>query len=212
MQEASHQLRCVGCSAVIPPETVEKDFRCIACGELLEVEYPSWSAAGTSLPGPRRMPNPGALRWLWQERLQSRLPIDQSGVWRFRELLPILLRPEQAVTLREGNTPLYRLPQSAEALGLEQLYAKHQGMNPTGSFKDTGITTALSQARERGFQWVACASTGNTSASMAAYAARARMYSLVLLPEGKISWSKLSQAIDYGAVTCQLKTDFDGCV
>ena len=212
MHEVSHQLRCVGCNAVILPETVEKDFRCVACGELLEVEYPSWSAAGPPPTGPRRMPNPGALRWLWQERLQSRLPIDQSGVWRFRELLPILLHPEHAITLREGNTPLYRLPQSAEALGLEQLYAKHQGMNPTGSFKDTGMTTALSQARERGFQWVACASTGNTSAAMAAYAARARMNSLVLLPEGKISWSKLSQAIDYGAVTCQLNTDFDGCV
>ena len=220
MPEASHQLRCVGCSAVISPDTVEKDFRCIDCGELLEVEYPSWSAAGASTPtpvagtepGPRRMPNPGALRWLWQERLQSRLPIDQSGVWRFRELLPILLQPEKAVTLREGNTPLYSLLQNAEDLGLEQLYAKHQGMNPTGSFKDTGMTAALSQARERGFQWVACASTGNTSAAMAAYASRARMNSLVLLPEGKISWSKLSQALDYGAVTCQLNTDFDGCV
>src|SRR5271154_1112514 len=212
MHEASHQLRCVGCSAVIPPDTVEKDFRCVGCGELLEVEYPTGSGAGAPFPSPRRMPNPGALRWLWQERLQSRLPIDQSGGWRFRELLPILVHPEQAVTLREGNTPLYRLLQSAEELGLEHLYAKHQGMNPTGSFKDTGMTAALSQARERGFQWVACASTGNTSAAMAAYAARARMNSLVLLPEGKISWSKLSQAIDYGAITCQLKTDFDGCV
>ena len=212
MHEDSHQLRCVGCSAVSSPGTVEKDFRCVACGELLEVEYPSWSAAGAPGPGPRRAPNPGALRWLWQERLQSRLPIDQSGVWRFRELLPILNSPDQAVTLREGNTPLYQLPQSAEALGLEQLYAKHQGMNPTGSFKDTGMTAALSQARERGFQWVACASTGNTSAAMAAYAARARMSSLVLLPEGKISWSKLSQAMDYGSVICQLNTDFDGCV
>ena len=85
-------------------------------------------------------------------------------------------------------------------------------MNPTGSFKDTGMTAALSQARELDFEWVACASTGNTSASMAAYAARAGMNSLVLLPEGKISWSKLSQALDYGAVTCQLDTDFDGCV
>src|SRR3984957_15581720 len=216
MHESSHQLRCVGCSAVIPPDKVERDFRCIDCGELLEVEYPSWSAAGAPVPaldsGPRRMPNPSALRWLWQERLQSKLQIDQSGVWRFRELLPILLHPEQAVTLREGNPPLYRLFRSAEQLGLENLYAKHQGMNPTGSFKDTGMTAALSQARERGFEWVGCASTGNSSAAMAAYAARARMSSLVLLPEGKISWSKLSQAIDYGAVTCQLNTDFDGCV
>ncbi len=85
-------------------------------------------------------------------------------------------------------------------------------MNPTGSFKDTGMTAALSVARERGFEWVACASTGNTSAAMAAYAARAGLRSLVLIPEGKIAWGKLSQAMDYGAVTCQLKSDFDGCV
>jgi threonine synthase len=85
-------------------------------------------------------------------------------------------------------------------------------MNPTGSFKDTGMTTALSVARERGFEWVACASTGNTSAAMAAYAARAGLRSLVLIPDGKIAWGKLAQAMDYGAVTCQVKTDFDGCV
>jgi threonine synthase len=85
-------------------------------------------------------------------------------------------------------------------------------MNPTASFKDTGMTVAASSAHERGFRWVACASTGNTSASMAAYAARANMHSLVLIPEGKISWGKLSQSLDYGALTCQLRTDFDGCV
>jgi threonine synthase len=85
-------------------------------------------------------------------------------------------------------------------------------MNPTGSFKDTGMTAALSVARERGFTWVACASTGNTSASMAAYAARAGMRSLVLIPEGKIAWGKLAQAMDYGAVTCQVRADFDGCL
>jgi threonine synthase len=138
--------------------------------------------------------------------------LDQSGVWRFRELLPILNSFGNAVTLREGNTPLYHLPRAAKALGIDQLYAKHQGMNPTASFKDTGMTSALSVARERGFEWVACASTGNTSAAMAAYAARAGLRSLVLIPEGKIAWGKLSQAMDYGAVTCQLKTDFDGCL
>jgi threonine synthase len=97
-------------------------------------------------------------------------------------------------------------------LGIDQLYAKHQGMNPTGSFKDTGMTTAMSVAKERGFEWVACASTGNTSAAMAAYAARAGLRSLVVIPDGKIAWGKLSQAMDYGAVTCQVKTDFDGCL
>lgn len=237
-----HQLRCVGCGRLLAPEKLEKDFRCASCGDLFEVEYPSWSptawdGAGSNgvAPGGREQasasraangasgiadghengdsrPNPQALRWLWRERLESSLPIDQSGVWRFRELLPILSDSKQAVTLREGRTPLYRLDRIAESLGVDELFAKHQGMNPTGSFKDTGMTAALSMARERGFEWVACASTGNTSASMAAYAARARMHSLVLLPEGKISWGKLSQAIDFGALTCQLKTDFDGCL
>src|SRR6185312_3507851 len=137
---------------------------------------------------------------------------DQSGVWRFRELLPILRDEQHIVSLREGNTPLYHLVRTADSTGTDRIFAKHQGMNPTGSFKDTGMTTALSVAYERGFSWVACASTGNTSAAMAAYAARAGMRSLVLIPEGKIAWGKLSQSLDYGALTCQLQTDFDGCL
>lgn len=139
------------------------------------------------------------------------MAVDQSGVWRFRDLLPIVA-PQQVVTLREGNTPLYEMPRAAAALGLNWLLAKHQGMNPTGSFKDAGMTAALSVAVARGFSYVACASTGNTSAAMAAYAARAGLKSLVLIPEGKIAWGKLSQSMDYGATTLQLKTDFDGCV
>ena len=140
------------------------------------------------------------------------MAVDQSGVWRFRELLPIVKNFENVVTLREGNTPLYEMPQCAKLVGIDWLLAKHQGMNPTASFKDTGMTSALSVAVERGFQWVACASTGNTSAAMAAYAARAGLRSLVFIPEGKIAWGKLSQSMDYGAMTVQLKTDFDGCV
>ena len=156
----------------------------------------------------------GAERWkeVWSRRRLSRERLDRSGVWRFRELLPFMADESNVVTLEEGNTPLYHLPRCGKSLGVEQLFAKHQGMNPTGSFKDTGMTAALSVAHERGFEWVACASTGNTSASMAAYAARAGMRSLVLIPEGKVAWGKLSQSLDYGAVTCQLKTDFDGCV
>jgi len=183
------------------------DFRCSLCGDLFEVEYPGW--------GQRKgndRPNAGALRWLWRERRCSSEALDNSGVWRFRELLPILESFGNAVTLREGNTPLYHLPRASKALGIDQLFAKHQGMNPTGSFKDTGMTAALSVAKERGFEWVACASTGNTSAAMAAYAARAGLRSLVVIPDGKIAWGKLAQAMDYGAVTCQLKTDFDGCM
>jgi threonine synthase len=139
------------------------------------------------------------------------MAIDQSGVWRFRDLLPIVA-DDRVVTLREGNTPLYEMPRAAAALRMNWLLAKHQGMNPTGSFKDTGMTAALSVAVAAGFDWVACASTGNTSAAMAAYAARAGLRSLVLIPEGKIAWGKLSQSMDYGATTVQLRTDFDGCV
>jgi len=207
MNDNLHQLRCFGCGARISGTEAQPDFRCVLCGDLFEVEYPGWGQRGGN-----DRPNPGALKWLWRERRCSSEALDHSGVWRFRELLPILDSFGDVVTLREGNTPLYRLTRASKALGIDQLYAKHQGMNPTGSFKDTGMTAAMSVAKERGFKWVACASTGNTSAAMAAYAARAGLRSLVLIPEGKIAWGKLSQAMDYGAVTCQIKADFDGCL
>jgi threonine synthase len=207
MNDNLHQLRCFGCGERISGAEAQPDFRCVRCGDLFEVEYAGWSQRPSF-----DRPNPGALKWLWRERRSSSEALDQSGVWRFRELLPILDSFGNAVSLREGNTPLYPLYRTAKALGMDQLFAKHQGMNPTGSFKDTGMTAALSVAKERGFEWVACASTGNTSAAMAAYAARAGLRSLVLIPEGKIAWGKLSQAMDYGALTCQLKTDFDGCL
>jgi threonine synthase len=182
----------------------------VECGDLFEVEY-AWSEGAAASKGPVYRPNPGALKHLWQERKTSTMAVDQSGVWRFRELLPIVA-DDRVVTLREGNTPLYEMPRAAAHLGMNWLLAKHQGMNPTGSFKDTGMTAALSVAVSRGFEWVACASTGNTSAAMAAYAARAGLKSLVLIPEGKIAWGKLSQSMDYGSTTVQLRTDFDGCV
>jgi threonine synthase len=195
--ETTAKLRCIGCGAT--PDSAAQDFRCAACGDLLEFFFPERSL------------DPAALKALWLHRRTSRDAFDQSGVWRFRELLPHIA-VEHAITLREGNTPLYRLPRCARAAGVENLQAKHQGMNPTASFKDTGMTVAASSARQGKFRWVACASTGNTSASMAAYAARGDLGSLVLIPDGKISWGKLSQSLDYGALTCQLRTDFDGCV
>ena len=212
--ESTHQLRCIGCGERIAGEQAPPDFRCRNCGALYEVVYP-WTEGEDQTLGAARpvsLPNPSALRWLWQERRTSSLAIDQSGVWRFRDLLPILKSPDHAITLREGNTPLYEMPRAAKSLGIHWVLAKHQGMNPTGSFKDTGMTAALSVAAERGFEWVACASTGNTSAAMAAYAARAGLRSVVFIPEGKIAWGKLSQSMDYGALTIQLRTDFDGCV
>lgn len=196
----AYRFCCIGCGTV--SKSAAKDFRCAHCGSLLEISDPSWKS----------LPRGDALKSLWRERRSSNLPSDRSGVWRFRELLPAPASVEQIVSLREGNTPLYELPRASRSTGVRQLYAKHQGMNPTGSFKDTGMTVAATFARQAGFHWVGCASTGNTSASMAAYAARGGMRSLVLVPEGKISWSKLSQALDYGALTLQLRTDFDGCL
>jgi len=195
-------LRCIGCGAT--PHATAPDFRCVSCGELLEFVLSGWALG------------PAKLKSLWLNRrtaagITPSNRLDQSGVWRFREMLPHI--PEEyAITMGEGNTPLFRLQRCGSATGVESLYAKHQGMNPTASFKDTGMTFAASSARQGGFHWVACASTGNTSASMAAYAARGGMRSLVLIPEGKISWGKLSQSLDYGALTCQLRTDFDGCM
>ena len=201
VSSSSSRLRCIGCGAA--PVAAGQDFRCAACGDLLEfVLAPPASDAAS-------------LKSLWLNRRTSAglkaNALDRSGVWRFRELLP-QIPEEHAITIAEGNTPLYRLQRCARAAGVETLFAKHQGMNPTASFKDTGMTVAASAAHQGGFRWVACASTGNTSASMAAYGARGGMRSLVLIPEGKISWGKLSQSLDYGALTCQLKTDFDGCV
>src|SRR5712692_10472177 len=200
-EQAVSQLRCIGCGQTALPDR----FRCEHCRDLLEIIYPGWEEKG---PGGI---DSASLKDLWRKRRSSCYAIDQSGVWRFREILPEIA-PPQIITIREGNTPVYELPHCAKSAGVDQVYAKHQGMNPTGSFKDTGMTVAASFARQAGYKWVACASTGNTSASMAAYAARGGLHSLVLIPDGKISWSKLSQSLDYGAITCQLKADFDGCV
>jgi threonine synthase len=170
---------------------------------LLEVIYPYWAAAGAE--SGRRF------KKLWRDRRASTAPEDVSGVWRYRELLP-KVEQHHIVTMSEGNTPLILLKKSARALGLSHLLVKHQGMNPTGSFKDTGISAAISMAKAEGFAWVGCASTGNTSASVAAYAAQAEMKSFVFLPAGQVSSGKLAQALQYGTTVVQLLTDFDGCL
>lgn len=200
-QLVTHELRCVHCGKV--QETADRMFRCTQCSELLEVVYPEWAEA----------PREFALRLkeIWRERRGSSLPENTSGVWRFRELLPQVDR-QHIVTMSEGNTPLVPLKKAARELRLPNLLVKHQGMNPTGSFKDTGISAAITMAKAEGFSWVCCASTGNTSASVAAYAARAEMKSIVLLPAGQVTAGKLAQALEYGAHVLQLRTDFDGCL
>jgi threonine synthase len=150
-----------------------------------------------------------ALRTLFDTRMMSRSPLDRSGVWRYREFLPALKPFDTVVTMQEGNTTIFDMPKCARFCGMDRLLAKHQGLNPTGSFKDNGMTTAVTMAKKIGAKMVACASTGNTSASMAAYAARAGMRSIVFIPDGQIAYGKLSQSLDYGALTIQINGDFD---
>jgi threonine synthase len=113
------------------------------------------------------------------------------------------------VTLREGNTPILSAPSAAAYAGLDRLAFKHQGFNPTGSFKDNGMTCGVAQAIRMGRKRVACVSTGNTSASMAAYASAAGLQPIIFIPHGNISYGKLSQALEYGARTFQVEANFD---
>lgn len=175
----------------------ERLYVCPRCGGLLDVEE-SWDW----------LADPSALRELWQARMTSLDARDLSGVWRYRELLPFE-DDAQIVSLAEGNTPLYGAPRSAVYCGLPALQLKHQGCNPTGSFKDTGMTTAITQARILGARVVVCASTGNTSASLAAYAARAELSCAILVPRGQVSHAKLAQSLDYGAAVLELEGNFD---
>ena len=171
-------------------------YNCRKCGGLLEAAYEVED-------------DPVALKIVFRERRGSNAPLDQSGVWRYRELLPFVEDYSCVTTLREGNTPLLDAPLAAEYGGLDRIAFKHQGFNPTGSFKDNGMTCGVAQARALGMRRVACVSTGNTSASMAAYAAAGGLEPLIFLPHGNISFGKLAQALEYGARTFQVDANFD---
>ncbi len=133
----------------------------------------------------------------------------QGLIHRYREFLPVVASTP-VITLNEGNTPLIRADRLRRHLGVGcEVYLKYEGLNPTGSFKDRGMTLAISKAAERGARAVICASTGNTSASAAAYAARAGMRAFVLIPEGKIALGKLAQAMIHGAQVLQIRGNFD---
>lgn len=188
-------LRCINCQRWYPVREVI--YRCLECNDLLDVVYP------------RPIEDVEGLKRRWRRRRGSERLIDRSGVWRFRELLPFYDREDQVVTYPEGNTPLLEGPRSASYGGVRRIRFKHLGFNPTGSFKDYGMVTGVTQAKILGMRAVACASTGNTSASMAAYAARAGLSAIVLVPEGGVSFPKLSQSLDYGALTLQIRGDFD---
>ena len=192
--------RCINENCASEFALDERIYVCARCGDLLAIEE-----VGTH---DREV---ASLRARWRERLQSHDVRDRSGVWRFRELLPFA-NDVAVVSLGEGNTPLYDAPRCADYCGVASLKLKHQGNNPTGSFKDTGMTVAVTQARQLGMRLVACASTGNTAASLAAYAARARMNCAILVPDGQVSEAKLAQALDYGARVLEIEGNFDTCM
>jgi len=182
----------------------ERIYVCPRCGETLEIKISMVPAA-----------NPAALREEWASRRISRSgsgsPGEVSGVWRYLDMLPFASNAP-FVTLFEGNTPLFDAPRSAEYSGLPHLRLKHQGFNPTGSFKDTGMAAAMTQAVISGARTAICASTGNTAASLAAYAARAGLQAAILLPRGQVSPSKLAQSLDYGARVLEIDGNFDACM
>ena len=173
---------------------------CPSCGNLLDVNY-DWD----------RLSVPQSLaefEKFWSQRFDR---TRFSGVWRFHELLPFA-SPDQLVTLGEGQTILQPADGLAKQLGMEpgKLHLQYEGLNPSGSFKDNGMTAALTHAKATGATHAACASTGNTSASLAMYAAASNaLKAIIFIGSGKIAFGKLSQALDYGALTIQIEGDFD---
>jgi len=178
----------------------ETSFVCARCGGLLDVAY-DWD----------RIRPPHSLREFEAKWADRSNPLSFSGVWRFRELLPFA-PPDKVLTIGEGQTILQRADQVAGFVGLEpgKLYLQYEGMNPSGSFKDNGMTAAFTHARMVGAKRAACASTGNTSASLAVFcSATGLMRAVIFIGSGKISYGKLAQALDHGALTVQITGDFD---
>lgn len=172
-------------------------YSCPKCGGLLEANY-----------GP--IPHDAdTLKTVFRQRRMDNSPLNQSGVWRYRELMPFLDDYRHVITLREGNTPILDAPRAAAYARLDRIAFKHQGFNPSGSFKDNGMTCGAAQARRLNMTRVACVSTGNTSASMAAYASAGGLQPVIFIPNGNISHGKLAQALDYGAKTLAVDANFD---
>ncbi len=191
------ELICIEPSCRSRYAITEVIYNCPRCGALLEAGYPA----------PKE--DAATLKRTWRERRMNNSPLDQSGVWRYRECIPFLDSYDRVVSLREGNTPLLNAPRAAAYAGLDRITFKHQGFNPSGSFKDNGMTCGVAQALRLGMKRVACVSTGNTSASMAAYASAAGLQPVIFLPHGNISYGKLAQALEYGARTLQVEANFD---
>jgi threonine synthase len=178
--------RCVGCGAIYPEDV--RSYVCGKCGNLLELVKDS-PVSRTGLYGESREP----------------------GIWRYRKALP--LEPDvEPVSLSEGDTPLVLVGRMGAKLGLKGLHVKNEGQNPSGSFKDRGMTVAVTRAVRGGSRLLVCASTGNTAASMAAYAARAGVTAIVTVPAGKVASGKLAQVYAYGAKIVRVEGDFDAAL
>jgi len=179
-------LRCISCGAEYSINDIV--YNCRKCGDLLEIKF-DLKELKEKLEGVN-----------WKQR--------RISVWKYKEFLPIL-DESKIVTLHEGGTPLYKCDKLGKELGVKCLYVKNEGANPTGSFKDRGMTVGVSKALELKARAVVCASTGNTSASLAAYASKAGLNCIVLIPAGKIALGKLAQAMMYGASVVAVKGNFD---
>ena len=200
IEHASQECININCGAAFPIEEIH--FACPSCGGLLDIRY-DWDKINV----PARLSDFGA-RWATRDNR-----LDFSGVWRFRELLDFC-PDEFKISRGEGQTLLQPCDGVAEYVGAAKggLYLQYEGCNPSGSFKDNGMTAAFSHASMVGATRVACASTGNTSASLALYAAATGMEAIVFVGSGRIAFGKLAQALDYGARTFQVAGDFDDCM
>jgi threonine synthase len=179
-------MRCIGCGAKYSVN--ELIYNCERCGDLLEVQFDE--------------------RMLREKIETGEWRLRPISVWKYKEFLPVF-DESKIVTLNEGGTPLYRCKRLGRELKIKNLYVKNEGANPTGSFKDRGMTVGVSKALELGVKAVVCASTGNTSASLAAYAAKVGLPCIVLIPAGKIAFGKLAQAMMHGAIVVGIRGNFD---
>ncbi len=197
--DVAHQ-RCINADCGASYGIDEVHTSCMACGDLLDVVY-DWGRSNV----PKRLSD---FESMWTKRYE---PLRFSGVWRFHELLPYA-PPNRVITVGEGQTLLQQADAVARYVGIRpgQLYLQYEGMNPSGSFKDNGMCAAFTHAHMVGAKRAACASTGNTSASLAMYCSVTQlMKAVIFIGSGKISYGKLSQALEYGALTVQIAGDFD---
>jgi threonine synthase len=178
-----YKVECIRCGARFSKEDIV--YTCSKCGGLLDIKY-DYSEIDV-------------------ERV---VEAKGEGVWKYRVLLPFD-EDTKTITINEGNTPLYRCNRLAKSIGIDELWVKHEGLNPSGSFKDRGMTVGVTKAMELGVKGVACASTGNTSASLAIFAAKAGIPCYVLLPKGKVALGKVAQAMMHGAKIFSIRGNFD---